>query len=171
MSEEPRALLLVGPMGSGKTTVMLELGRLLDERGEPHALVDLDWLAWVALPAGAAVSVHDVLAANLASAAVTFRRAGVARLILARHVTRAEELDAIRAAIGHGVELAVVRLDAPAALLESRLRARDTGSELEQHLAELESATRPDFPHAVVANDRRPPAQVAADVLKAAGWS
>ena len=170
MSEEPRALLLVGAMGSGKTTVMLELGRVLDERGEPYALVDLDWLAWVALPAGSAVSVHDILAANLASAAATFRQAGVRRLILARHVTRAEDLDAIREAIGQEVELAVVRLDAPLALLESRLRARDTGSELDQHLAELEAATPPDFPHAVVANDGRPAVQVAADVVEAAGW-
>jgi adenylylsulfate kinase len=170
MSEEPRALLLVGAMGSGKTTVMLELGRVLDERGEPHALLDLDWLSWVALPAEAAVSVHDILVANLASAAATFRQAGVGRLILARHVTRAEELDAIHAAIGHDVELAIVRLDAPAALLESRLRARDTGSELDQHIAELESAAPPDVPHAVVANDGRPAAKVAADVLQAAGW-
>ena len=82
-------------MVSGKTTVMLELGRLLDERGEPHALVDL---------------------------------------------------------------------------LESRLPARDSGAELAEHLSELESATRPDFPHAVVTNAGRPPAQVAADVLLAAGW-
>ena len=41
MSAEARALLLIGTMGSGKTTVMLEVGRLLSERGEPHALVHL----------------------------------------------------------------------------------------------------------------------------------
>ena len=169
MSVEPRALLLVGTMGSGKTTVMLELGRVLGERGEPYALVDLDWLAWAEPPAGSPLGVHDILVANLAAAAATFRRAGVRRLVLARHVTRAEELAAIVAAIGGG-ELDVVRLDAPAALLESRIRARDTGSELEEHLAELASATSAEFPHAVVANDGRPLAEVADDVLRAAGW-
>lgn len=170
MSEEPRALLLIGTMGSGKTTVMLELGRVLGARGEAYALVDLDWLAWVSPPEGSTLRVHDILAANLAAVAATFRRSGIRRLILARHVTRAEELEAIEAAIGRDVELAVVRLDAPSSLLESRLRARDTGSELDEHLAELRSAALPDFPHAVVANDGRPAAAVSDDVLQAAGW-
>ena len=169
MSQEPRALLLVGTMGSGKTTVMLELGRVLDERGEPHALVDLDWLAWVKPSPASALGVHDVLVANLAAAASTFRQAGIQRLVLARHLTRAHELAGIKAALA-GVELSVVRLDAPAALLESRIRARDTGRELEEHLAELAAATPPEFLHAVVANDGRTAAAVAADVLRTVGW-
>jgi phosphoglycolate phosphatase-like HAD superfamily hydrolase len=86
-------------------------------------------------------------------------------------VTRPEELDAIREALGNDVELAVVRLDASAAQGESRLRARNAGAELAQHFAELESGTQPGFPHAVVTNDGRTPAEVAADVLQTAGWS
>lgn len=169
MSEEPRALLLVGTMGSGKTTVMLELGRVLGERGEPYALVDLDWLAWVAPPASSTLSVHDVLVTNLAAAAATFREAGIRRLVMARHLTRADEVAGIEAALGGG-ELTVVRLDAPAALLESRIRARDTGRELEEHLAELAAAAPLEFPHDVVANDGRTAAAVAADVLRTVGW-
>src|SRR5258708_347501 len=58
-----RALLLSGPVGSGKTTVLLALGELLEERGEPYALVDLDWLAW-GQPAPGTLRVEEGLLAN-----------------------------------------------------------------------------------------------------------
>ena len=64
----------------------------------------------------------------------------------------------------------MVRLDAPLALLEARVRARDTGRELDEHLAELAGGAGPDFPHHVVANDGRAADVVAADVLHAAAW-
>ena len=169
MSAEARALLLIGTMGSGKTTVMLEVGRLLSERGEPHALVDLDWLAWVEPPAASSLRVRDMLVANLAAVAATFRLGGIRQLVLARHVTQAQELAAIEAAVGQ-VELTVVRLEAPEALIESRIRARDTGRELEEHLAELGAGATPEFPYRSVANDGKPPAEVADEVLRAAGW-
>jgi GTPase SAR1 family protein len=164
-----KALLLVGTVGSGKTTVLLELGRHLSVDGEPHALVDLDWLAWVDPSPTSELSVHEILVANLAAAVETFRRAGVTRLVLARHLTRAEDLASIEAALG-GAELAVVRLDAPAAVLEARIRSRDSGRELEAHLGAIGAAERPEFPHVTVENDGRPPAEVADEILAAIGW-
>ena len=164
-----KALLLVGTVGSGKTTVLLELGRCLAERGEPHALVDLDWLAWVDPSPTSELSVHGILAANLAAAVDTFRRAGVTRLVLARHVTRTEELASIKAALG-GAELAVVRLEVPVAVLEARIRSRDSGRELEEHLSELAAAERPEFAHVTVDNGGRPSAEVADEILVAIGW-
>jgi predicted kinase len=169
MSAEARALLLIGTMGSGKTTVMLEVGRLLSDRGEAHALVDLDWLAWVEPPTASSLRVRDMLVANLAAVAATFRLGGIHELVLARHVTQAQELAAIEAAVAHA-ELAVVRLEAPEALIEARIRARDTGRELEEHLAALGAEATPEFPYRSVANDGRPPAEVAREVLRAAGW-
>jgi GTPase SAR1 family protein len=164
-----KALLLVGTVGSGKTTVLLELGRRLSERGEPHALVDLDWLAWVDPSPASKLGVQDILAANLAAAVATFRRAGVTRLVLARQLTRAEDLASIEAALG-GAELAVVRLEVPAAVLETRVRARDSGRELEEHLAEIEAARRPEFSHLTVGNDGRPTVEVADEILEMTGW-
>ena len=41
-----RAVLLTGPLGSGKTSVALEVGELLGSAGVPHAVIDLDWLCW-----------------------------------------------------------------------------------------------------------------------------
>jgi hypothetical protein len=163
------ALLLVGTVGSGKTTVLLELGRRLSGRGESHALVDLDWLAWVEPSPTSKLGVHDVLVANLAASVETFRRAGVTRLVLARHVTRAEEVAAIEAALG-GAELTIVRLDVPAAALEARVRARDSGRELAEHLAELAAATSPEFAHITVANAGRPVTDVADVILGVIGW-
>ena len=136
-----KALLLVGTVGSGKTTVLLEVGDRLSARGEPYALVDLDWLAWVEPAPASALSVQDILAANLTAAVETFRRAGVTRLVLARHLTRAADLASIETALG-GAELVVVRLEAPSAELEARVRARDSGPELDEHLGEIDSATR-----------------------------
>ena len=89
--------------------------------------------------------------------------------MLARHVTRAEDLASIEAALG-GAELAVVRLDVPSAVLEARVRARDSGRELEEHLGELASRTKPEFAHIAVANDGRPRSDVADEILAAIGW-
>jgi type II secretory pathway predicted ATPase ExeA len=158
-----QAILLTGGVGSGKTTVLLALGELLEERDEPYALVDLDWLAWLR-PAYGTLTVHDALVANLAATWETFRRAGVETLVLARHVSSAEELAAIRRAIPD-VALTAVRLTVPADLREERLRARDTGRELEQHLELLSLGEAALFEDATVANDRAA-REVARDLLR-----
>jgi dephospho-CoA kinase len=145
-----RAILLTGGVGAGKTTVLLALGDLLEERAAPYALVDLDWLAWLR-PAPGTLSVQDALVANLAAAWATFRRAGVEQLVLARALQSAEELAAIRATLP-GVELVAVRLTVPAEVQEQRLRARDSGRELEQHLALLAAGEPERFEDATVAN-------------------
>jgi adenylylsulfate kinase len=164
-----KALLLVGTVGSGKTTVLLALGDHLSERGEPHALVDLDWLAWVAPSPTSELGVQEILVANLAAAVETFRRAGVTRLVLARHLTRADDVAAIEAALT-GAALEVVRLDVPAAVLETRIRARDSGRQLAEHLGEIGAAQLPEFAHLTVENDGRPPAEVADEILRTIGW-
>lgn len=160
------AILLTGKVGTGKTTTLLALDELLEAQPEPYALVDLDWLCWVR-PAGASeVTVGDALLANLAAVMHTYRTAGIERLVLARAAATAANVDAIRAVLD-GTELVVVRLVAPRAVLEARLQARDTGAELEEHLALLDD--EPAFPAVEVASDR-PPREVALAVLAAAGW-
>jgi adenylylsulfate kinase-like enzyme len=39
-------VLLTGVYGSGKSPVAAELAYLLEHRGEPYALLDLDYLSW-----------------------------------------------------------------------------------------------------------------------------
>jgi len=39
-------VLLTGVYGSGKSSVAKEIAYLLEQRGEPYALLDLDYLSW-----------------------------------------------------------------------------------------------------------------------------
>jgi adenylylsulfate kinase len=169
-----RAILLTGTVGSGKTSVAVAIGELLEAGDESYALVDLDWLAWVRPARASIATVHSVLVENLGLIWPTFRAAGVQRLVLARHLEDRAELDAVRGALT-GVELFVVRLRASHALVERRLRARDTGAHLAEHLAEAAAfAARAEgaaLEDAVVENGERPLREVAGEVVGAAGWS
>lgn len=168
-----RAILLTGTMGSGKTVVTIAIGDLLERREQPYALVDLDWLGWVDPAPFSLLTQRAVLTENLRLIWPTFREAGVERLVLARYVEDRAQLDAFRAALP-GVQLAVVRLVASPAVIERRLRARDTGAQLAEHLAETaQFAARGEanaLEDAVVENGDRPLADVAAEVLTVAGW-
>ena len=104
-------------------------------REQPYALVDLDWLGWVEPAPSSRFTQRSVLAENLRLIWPTFREAGVERLVLARYVEDRAQLDEFRAALP-GVELCVVRLVASQAVIERRLRARDSGAQLAEHLAE-----------------------------------
>ena len=119
---QPRALLLVGSVGVGKTTAVDAIGEELAARGVPGAAIDLDWLrrAW---PAPADDPFHHRLElTNLQSVAATMREAG-ARVLLAAGVIEAREgrEDYERAV---GCSLTVVRLTAPRELVRARLHRR-----------------------------------------------
>jgi hypothetical protein len=169
-----RAILLTGTVGSGKTAVTIAIGELLELREQPYALVDLDWLGWVEPGPSSRLTQRSLLAENLRLVWPTFREAGVERLVLARYVEDRAQLDEFRAALP-GVELCVVRLVATQAVIERRLRARDSGAQLAEHLSETaEFAARGEasaLEDAVVHNGDRPLAGVAAEVLAAAGWN
>jgi hypothetical protein len=137
---------------------------------EPYALVDADWLAWIHPEQGSNLTVHDVLVENLRAVWATFRRAGVAKLVVARFLQQHEQFEAVRAALT-GVELFVVRLDVPVDELRERVCARDTGNELAEHLAFIEEPAAAGFGDAVVdASGGRAPREIAAEILAVAGW-
>jgi shikimate kinase len=172
-SSRCRAILLTGTVGSGKTAVTLEIGQMLDGRDQPYALIDLDWLAWLRPAPGTPMTVDEVLAENLRAVWRTFRRAGVERLVLARCLERAAQIDALRRALP-GVEIFVVRLVAPLPVLEARLRRRDTSAELAEHLSAAASAGRAEVAEladAVVDSGDRTARDVAQEVLAVAGWT
>ena len=133
----PAAALLTGTVGAGKTALAIEAAEVLWEWGVPTAVVDLDWLAWFR----GDVPLADLAARNLAAVWPSFREAGAARLLLTRALRTAEEVEPIRGALGD-VPLAVVLVTAPPAVVEERLRRRDTGAELEEHLAEYTAWAR-----------------------------
>ena len=101
-----------------------------------------------------------------------FHSEGARHLVLTRTIQNAAIVDGLRAALGEA-ELSVVRVTAPADLVERRLRGRDTGAVLEEHLAEtiemarvLDELAIEDFR---VSNDR-PIRETATDLLGRLEW-
>lgn len=162
-----RVLLVTGPPGSGKTTVLTAIGDLLEAGPAPYALVDLDWLAWVRPDPGRA-TVRDVLTWNLASALASYRDAGIRDVVATRFLPDSSHLAAVEAALPPGATLTLVRLDVPPPELERRLAGRDTPGDRAAHLAQALDEVPVDG--AVPVDGDAPPAEVAARVLHAAGW-
>lgn len=170
----PAALFVNGTVGSGKTTTASEIGMLLQDRGTSHAIIDLDWLrnAW---PSPADDPFHQQLELqNLAVMARNFLRAGAERIVLAGVIESATDRRRYDQALG--VPLTVGRLVVPLPRLHSRIIARhEAGAERDWHLAragELDAildAARVD--DVTVDVDDHPPRAVAAEVLRAVGWS
>ena len=167
-----RAVLITGGIGAGKTSLAVELGELLGERGMPTAVIDLDWLGWLC-GGPAEHSFEALIAENLEAVWPNYEVAGATHFVLTRAVHGQAELEALRRAVPSD-GLAIVRVAAAPELVEERLRQRDTGVELEHHLAEAspsaeraESLGAEDFN---VQNDNRPVREVAAEVLERLGW-
>jgi hypothetical protein len=169
------AVLLTGTLGSGKTSIAVEIAELVGEAGLGHAVIDLDWLAW-ARPAQGATgwTVDRVLEENLASVVCTFRSAGIRHLVMARALLSRSQLDLVRHALPKA-DVTVFRVLASAATVEERLRRRDSGVTLREHLEEaLEFSAAMDaagLEDERVDNDGgRPIRDVAVEVLKRLGW-
>ena len=164
-------LFLTGTVGSGKTTIAIEIGEILEENSQPVAIVDLDWLAWDH-PTPPPGRLDALIARNLLSIWPHLLAAGATSLVLVRATPDRTMPDAVRAALPDA-DVTVVRLTAPAALIEERLRTRDSDSELDRHLAEHSAMTaamdRSGVGDFLVVNDR-PVRQIALDVLRCCGW-
>ena len=161
--ELPQAVLITGPVGVGKTSLAAELGDVLAERGTVAAVVDLDWLGW--LPSAVNGSIDALILRNLEAVWPNFRDAGAERLVLARSVRDAQLVTKLREAY----DLQVVRLRASEETVAARLAGRDTGAQLEEHLAErTEEADVADFEFA---NDGPPIRDVAEELLRRLAWA
>lgn len=128
-----RAVLLVGPIGSGKTAIAMEVGELLSARDMPHAVLDLDWLGWFHGPAGAPAP-DELIAQNLRAVWPRFQAAGARYLVMARALSGAAEVGALRRALPD-VDVTVAVVHASAAVIAERLGQRDAGAVLQEHLA------------------------------------
>ena len=173
--EALHVILLSGSVGVGKTTVLLEMGDVLEAGDCPYALLDLDWLAWVRPSGDIDVSVRQVLVDNLAHVCRTFRQAGVRRLVMARAVETPDDVDLIRAALGVPAVLTVVCLTARPDVVAERLHGRDTGERLAEHLGQMDhfAGARDGLgiDEIVVATDDIDATSVAQEVLARTGWA
>ena len=101
-------VLLTGVYGSGKSSVAEEIAYLLEQRGEPYALLDLDYLSWGGTGTGNRASEFGLMVQNLADVAANYRRAGIRLFVLAYFVRSPGEVGEVRKALG--LPLRVARL-------------------------------------------------------------
>jgi adenylylsulfate kinase len=76
-------VLLTGVYGSGKSSVAEEITYLLEQRGEPYALLDLDYLSWAGTGTDDRAGEFGLLLQNLTAVAANYRRAGIRLFVLA----------------------------------------------------------------------------------------
>ena len=93
-------VLLTGVYGSGKSSVAEEVAYLLEQRGEPHALLDLDYLSWAGTGTGDHAAELELMLMNLAAVAANYRRAGIRFFVLAYFVRSPGEVQRVQEALG-----------------------------------------------------------------------
>ena len=163
-------VLLTGVYGSGKSSVGAEIAYLLERRGEPYALLDLDYLSWAGTGSEDRAEEFGLMLANLAAVAVNYRRAGIRWFVLAYFVRDQAEVQGIREALA--VPLRVVRLAVPLADIERRLAGDVTSGrrdDLREAAASLAAGEGAGVEDVLIGNDR-PVGVVAREVLDFLGW-
>lgn len=133
------------------------------------AVIDLDWLGWTTVSDSA-----ELMWRNLAAVWRNYADAGVEYVVMARLIQDRSELDAIHRAIPDAV-VTVVRVDSSPALVAARLRGRDSGRILEEHLrqsGEFASVVASlGVEDLVIDNGDRAVREVALEVLGLIGWT
>lgn len=172
MNEQISGILITGTIGSGKTAIATEIGRLMETFGRPAAIIDLDWLGWMS-PLLEGMSVDDLITRNLMAVWPGFVSAGAEFVVVVRAIERREQVDAIRNALPD-VRLTTIRLTASAATIQERLSHRDTGVILAGHLSQSTAMAvaqdEADLEDLSVENEDRPISEVARDLLAEVGW-
>jgi hypothetical protein len=163
-------VLITGVYGSGKSSVAVEMAYLLEQRRQPYALLDLDFLGWGAVTFDNHEAGSPLMLRNLAAVASNYRDAGISTFVLAWFVRDHGALRRVREAAG--VPLRVVRLSVPLPDIERRL-AVDVTTERQDNLREAAASIATGegvgIEDVVVANDRPVPV-VAQEVMTWLGW-
>jgi hypothetical protein len=118
---ERQGVLITGVFGSGKTSVAVEMADILEKRGVPYGVLDLDWLAWGWPGSAEADAEHQMMLRNLAPVVRNYLDAGVRFFIFARNIRHASELDSLRATVQ--MPLRVIRLIVSWPEIERRLQS------------------------------------------------
>jgi len=166
-------IVINGPVGVGKSSVLGEVSDLLAEAGMAHCSLDLDALSQTFAP-GMDDSYNLRLAVqNLRAVWANAARVGAERLVLASVIESDAELRMMMDAVPDA-EAFTCRLRAPVEVLHERLRRREIGSALDWHLhragelAEiLEDGGVGDV---VVDTSDRPLRDIGIEILEAADW-
>jgi hypothetical protein len=163
-------VLLTGVYGSGKSSAAEEIAYLLEHRGEPYALLDLDYLSWAGTGTDDRAAEFGLMLQNLTAVAANYRRAGIRFFVLAYFVRSPGEVQGVREALG--LPLRVVRLTVPLPDIERRL-ANDVTSgrrdDLREAASSIAAAEGAGVEDVAISNDR-PIGVAAPDVMTFLGW-
>jgi adenylylsulfate kinase-like enzyme len=166
----PDGVLITGVYGSGKSSVAAEIAYLLEQRRQPYALLDLDYLGWGGDHFDDHQAGFGLLLRNVAAVVSNYRDAGVSVFVAAWFVRDHDALRSVREAIG--VPLRVVRLTVPLPEIERRLAADLTSGrrdDLREAAASIAAGEGVGVEDLVVANGR-PVGAVAHEVMAWLGW-
>ena len=166
-------VLIAGPAGVGKTTVVHEVSLQLRTAGIPHAVIDTDGLDDL-------FPVPDdqwrLTEQNLAHVWRSFRARGSRRLLLTGvYLHQPQELEWISRATGAD-RMILIELTAPDAALQERVGRREIGSggpsQLERTAAQAQRLAAERTPEAILVQTcgRSVPA-IAAEIVALLGWS
>lgn len=167
---QAEGVLLTGVYGSGKSSVAAEMAYLLEHRGEPYALLDLDYLSWGGTASTDRGSEFGLMLQNLAAVAGNYRRASIRLFVLAYFVRNPGEVQEVRKALG--LPLRVVRLTVRLPDIEQRLAGDVTSGrrdDLRAAAASVAAGEGVGVEDVVISNDR-PIEVVARDVMTFLGW-
>ena len=148
----------------------MEIAYLLEQRAEPYALLDLDYLSWGGTGADDRAAEFGLMLQNLSAVAANYRRAGIRLFVLAYFVRSPDEVRSVRDAVG--LPLRVVRLEVPLPDIERRLAGDVTSGrrdDLREAAVSVAAAEGIGVEDVVIGNDR-PIGVVARDVLSFLGW-
>ena len=122
-----RSLLVTGGLGTGKSTVAVEIGFILEDAGLPNAIIDVDWLGWT----GPDVVDHtELLRDNLAAVTARMQRSGIRWFVLAWSISGPPDVAWIAEAVPDH-DLTVVALDCDRETAVRRVRERGVGATTE----------------------------------------
>jgi len=167
---DAEAVLITGPYGSGKTSVIEELAAVLEDRGTPYAAIDLDWLGWFDPGFGDHDAGRPVMLKNLGVVVGNYYEAGPRRFVLAGAISTASHASELRTALA--MPLTIVRLTLPIEAIERRLAGAVTAGRADDLRVAREwiADARDEGIGDLVLSSDRPIRDVADDVLAALAW-
>ncbi|GBE24709.1 MAG TPA: hypothetical protein ENG98_01220 [Actinobacteria bacterium] len=175
LGDEVQVVVLSGVPGVGKTTTAEAMSDLLVADDVPHAWLDGDQLTLVYPRDPDDPHAHRLFFENLAQLWASYRAARARRMIIARVVEEADEMDGYRQAIP-GAEIVVVELRSPQHIVHQRILRREYAPEWVLRMQNRSDELRPILENNGIADhvvllEHETPEQVAKTVLKRIGWT
>ena len=173
MIARSEAVFVGGRSGSGKSSVGAEIHVQLSAAGIQHCLIEGDNLDMAYPPPWE----HGLAEQNLAAMWANYRALGYRRMVYVNTASVFRYvIDDLTAAMGDDPHVTAVLLTCGDATARLRLALREIGTALERHIERSDLMARkldnraPAWVHRV-ATDDRPIADIAAEIIRLAGWA